>query len=732
MTAEGHDLEHVHSDLQLGDGQQFGDSDVKIDKTAPTGRRRAPLARGPDSDGWYNHPVAPPSAGRTRSRGSPAAPLPTYGGRRQRDGAALGHVHRRRREHERRRERRAQVRRHASDGDARAGAGSRSRGLVPEAADGQRSPGRTSLPGSRPAARRCATRARTSRRRRSSGSCRDHAGNAAEAGHTFPFDASAPKLAKPKVSRGAGEITIAWPRPMTSPRRRSCARRDSRARQSSVVYTGKASRFVDKSVQAGEPLPLSARRRGSRREQVGPGTPPPARSLLSISRRQARRSAAPPLLALAGRRGGEVLQRPAAPQRGQGAQQLAARRRNSGSAGHGGTAGSGTARAGSYRWYVWGARGTRERPTYGPRLGRARSGSEGVARDAARVAARRRIVTAAVVVHPDRAAERARLLHASPAINALAPARPGSASASRSTGTAGTNGWYTSNVTIRGRRRARGPRRHDRAATAAELITVRGYDEHTVHATCSHGGRSRPTVTMKIDKTLPDGSGSGTRRAGPTRTAGTTARSASASRATDAVSGMDICTGGSYSGPDSATASATGICTDHAGNMSTGAFSLPYDSTAPGWRRGVGARSGRERLVQPLARVSNVDRGPGDVSGSASCSPAASYSGPDSVPRQVSGTCTDRAGNTSVPLDGRPEVRRDAADEHGGGRRRGRRTRMVGSTSADDLVPAVTGTDATSGSRAARAAVRATLGQTRRRLAIRARARTGRVTRAAR
>ena len=83
------------------------------------------------------------------------------------------------------------------------------------------------------------------------GSCRDRAGNAAEAGQTFPYDASAPKLAKPKVSRGAGEITIAWTPSSDFASMQIVRSPGLKGKASSVVYTGKAPRFVDKSVQAG-------------------------------------------------------------------------------------------------------------------------------------------------------------------------------------------------------------------------------------------------------------------------------------------------------------------------------------------------------------------------------------------------------------------------------------------------------------------------------------------------
>ena len=49
----------------------------------------------------------------------------------------------------------------------------------------------------------------------------------------------------------------------------------------------------------------------------------------------------------------------------------------------------------------------------------------------------------------------------------------------------------------------------------------------------------------------------------------------------DAVSGLTSCSLVTYRGPDSSTATATGGCTDRAGNMATRSVHLAYDATAP-------------------------------------------------------------------------------------------------------------------------------------------------------
>jgi hypothetical protein len=50
---------------------------------------------------------------------------------------------------------------------------------------------------------------------------------------------------------------------------------------------------------------------------------------------------------------------------------------------------------------------------------------------------------------------------------------------------------------------------------------------------------------------------------------------------TDETSGVNQCSSVDYSGPDSGTASASGTCTDYAGNTGSRSFPLKYDATPP-------------------------------------------------------------------------------------------------------------------------------------------------------
>jgi len=215
------------------------------------------------------------------------------------------------------------------------------------------------------------------------------------------------------------------------------------------------------------------------------------------------------------------------------------------------------------------------------------------------------------------------------------------------TGTAGSNGWHTSNVTIRWTVEPT-DLIDTNGCPAAELITTEGPSTRQCTATFTWGTVTSPVVTIRIDRTPPAAPVASPAR-GPDSNGWYNRSVGVGFSATDAVSGMGSCTGGSYSGPDSATASVTGICTDVAGNTRVGTFPLQYDSTAPGVAAAA-SRSPDANGWYNRALTVSFSQSPGDVSGVGSCSPVASYNGPDSATASVSGTCTDRAGNMSAPL----------------------------------------------------------------------------------
>jgi hypothetical protein len=129
----------------------------------------------------------------------------------------------------------------------------------------------------------------------------------------------------------------------------------------------------------------------------------------------------------------------------------------------------------------------------------------------------------------------------------------------------------------------------------------------------------------------------------------------------DATSGIAGCSGGgTYGGPDTGGVSVEGSCTDNAGNRGGASYGLKYDATPPS----VEAKPDR----QPNARgwynreLTVSFNGSDATSGLHSCAPAVTYRGPDAPEAAVSGTCIDKAANTSpavaykLKYDTRPPV----------------------------------------------------------------------------
>jgi hypothetical protein len=129
----------------------------------------------------------------------------------------------------------------------------------------------------------------------------------------------------------------------------------------------------------------------------------------------------------------------------------------------------------------------------------------------------------------------------------------------------------------------------------------------------------------------------------------------------DATSGIASCSGGgTYGGPDSGEASVGGSCTDNAGNRGGTSFGLKYDATPPSVEaKADRAPNSRGWYNRQLTVSFN---GADATSGLHSCAPAVTYRGPDAPKAAVSGTCVDKAANTSPPAayelryDTRPPV----------------------------------------------------------------------------
>ena len=116
---------------------------------------------------------------------------------------------------------------------------------------------------------------------------------------------------------------------------------------------------------------------------------------------------------------------------------------------------------------------------------------------------------------------------------------------------------------------------------------------------------------------------------------------------TDSMSGIASCTAPvTYSGPDSASAPAAGSCVDQAGNKGTASSTLHYDSTGPKVSVELSRKPDSNGwFTRPVvAKFVGTDT----ISGIASCAPAKTFKGPDGSAEKVSGTCTDKAGNSAA------------------------------------------------------------------------------------
>ena len=211
-------------------------------------------------------------------------------------------------------------------------------------------------------------------------------------------------------------------------------------------------------------------------------------------------------------------------------------------------------------------------------------------------------------------------------------------------GTQGLNGWWVSNVTLNWT--VEDPESQILETRGCDAVTV-NQDTSGMSFSCyarSDGGETTVTVTIRRDVT------------GPVVTA-TPSRSPDSNgwynhalsvtyTGTDATSGLDSCVPAqNYSGPDNANASVSGSCRDRAGNVTARNFALSYDATAPTVTGATPSR-GPDHSGWYNHALSIAFSGTDATSGIDSCTQT-TYSGPDSANASVSGTCRDRAGNTS-------------------------------------------------------------------------------------
>jgi hypothetical protein len=145
------------------------------------------------------------------------------------------------------------------------------------------------------------------------------------------------------------------------------------------------------------------------------------------------------------------------------------------------------------------------------------------------------------------------------------------------TGTLGTNGWYTSTVTLNWIREPLPL--SDTGCNSRTLVTDTPGTRFTCSAVFPGDIEISVSVTIKLDKTAPTVTGAADRA--PDANDWYNHPLTAAFSATDAPSGVAACSSAGYGGPDAAAASVAGTCRDNAGNVGHGVFSFKYDATAP-------------------------------------------------------------------------------------------------------------------------------------------------------
>jgi hypothetical protein len=211
------------------------------------------------------------------------------------------------------------------------------------------------------------------------------------------------------------------------------------------------------------------------------------------------------------------------------------------------------------------------------------------------------------------------------------------------TGTAGSNGWFRSNVTIHWVVTEPGSVTSSSGCELAQLVTTEGQSSHTCTVTFA-GGSNSSTATPKIDKTAP-GVSAATPARGPDANGWYNHPIAFAFSGTDATSGIAGCSSPSYGGGDGPSVSVMGTCTDLAGNTSGMVVSFKYDATPPTVSPSVERPPDGKGWYRKPVTVSFA--GTDLTSGIATCTGPTRYAGPDQPKAAVVGSCRDAAGNAA-------------------------------------------------------------------------------------
>jgi hypothetical protein len=212
------------------------------------------------------------------------------------------------------------------------------------------------------------------------------------------------------------------------------------------------------------------------------------------------------------------------------------------------------------------------------------------------------------------------------------------------------NGWYRAPLTVAFA--ATDPVSGTASCAAAKSYGGPDDSSAVVTGTCvdTAGNAGTAAFPLKYDATAPQTT------ANPSRPPNTNgwyrAPLAVTFAGADTTSGIDSCDAAqSYAGPDTASATTSGVCRDRAGNSTGATFALKYDATAPQVTTAPGRAAGTNGWYNAPLTVSFS--GGDATSGVDSCDAAKTYSGPDNAAATVTGSCLDRAGNggsASLPL----------------------------------------------------------------------------------
>jgi hypothetical protein len=201
-------------------------------------------------------------------------------------------------------------------------------------------------------------------------------------------------------------------------------------------------------------------------------------------------------------------------------------------------------------------------------------------------------------------------------------------------------GWYKVSVTVAFAWDPTGVTQTQNCDTNTVSADTAGWSR-TCIVSYDNGSSAQLGVTVKKDSTPPTVTGGSPNR-GPDANGWYNHPVGIAFNGSDATSGLASCTSTTYGGPDSASASFSGSCTDNAGNSSgqTSFGPIKYDATRPAvsvsLSRGPDSNGWYNHPVDFHASGSD------NLSGIASCS-----SGTFGGGGPAAASCTDNAGNTS-------------------------------------------------------------------------------------